>query len=374
MSGAPDFPPPEFLPPRTGEIAEIDRVPGAPHPREMLSLIGHEAAERTFLDLYNAGTLHHAFLLIGPEGVGKATFAYRVARFLLAEAEREGGRQNAALFGETRAATLELPANSHTVHLVANEAHPDLAVLKRRYDPKTKKFRTEIGIEDVRDTLELFEKTAAFGGWRAIIVDTADDLNASSANALLKTLEEPPKKAIFLLVAHRPQRLLPTIRSRCRTLSFAPLALPLLQHLVPALSGGAAIDAAALARSGGSVRRALRLADPRLRAYFGLIDEVLAALPKRRHAEIDRIAEATRSGPEGEQAMADLLEELEHWLHSAIRRRVELDDILSASALADFWARMSENATRLDAVNLDRRAFVITLLDELATLVSGAMR
>lgn len=366
--------PPEFLPAHAGEIPEIDRVPGAPHPREMLSLFGHDAVEREFLDLYASGKLHHAFLLVGPEGVGKATFAYRAARFLLAEAEREGAEAPGALFGEAPAMTLELPAHSRTAHLVANEAHPDLAILKRRYDLKTKKYRTEIGVEDVRNTLELFEKTAAFGGWRVILVDAADDLNASSANALLKTLEEPPRKAIFLLVAHQPQRLLPTIRSRCRTLVFKPLAVPVLRALVPALSGASAVDEAALTRCGGSVRRALQLADPGLRAFHALIEDVLSALPKRRHAEIDRIAEATRSGTEGEQALADLLEEIERWLQNAIHRRVEAGDILPASVLAEFWARMSENAARLDAVNLDRRAFVITLIDELATLVSGTPR
>ncbi len=361
---------PEFLPPHAGETPEIDRVPGVPHPREMLSLYGQDAAERGFLELYNAGTLHHAFLLTGPEGIGKATFAYRAARFLLAEAEREAG----ALFGPEVMETLETAAISRTAHLVANDAHPDLAVLKRRYDPKTQNFRSEISIEDTRDTLTLFEKTAAFGGWRVIIVDAADDLNNASANALLKTLEEPPERAVFLMVAHQPQRLLPTIRSRCRVLSFAPLEAATLRGLVPALSGAGAIDEMAVARAGGSVRRALRLGEPGFRAYLALIDEVLGSLPKRRHAEIDRIAEATRTGPEGEQALADLLEEIESWLRNALRRHAATGDVDRASVLAEFWARMMADAARLDAVNLDRRAFVITLLDELATLVSGAAR
>ncbi len=353
-----------FLPPHAGDTPEIDRIPGVPHPREMLSLWGQAAAEAAFLDLYNTGKLHHAFLLSGPEGVGKATFAYRAARFLLAEAEREGAAP----------ATLELPADSRTAHLVANDAHPDLAVLKRRYDPKTKKFRSEIGVEDTREALGLFEKTAAFGGWRVIIVDAADDLNNASANALLKTLEEPPARAVFLLVAHQPQRLLPTIRSRCRRLDFAPLAPDILQALLPALTGQSAIDQAALARAGGSVRRALRLGDPGLRGFLATIDEVLASLPKRRHADIDRIAEATRAGPEGEQALADLLEAVESWLEQAIRAGIAASDVVRAANLAEFWSRMMENAARLDAVNLDRRAFVITLMDELATLVSGAPR
>jgi len=360
-----------FMPPQPGEVPEIDRVPGVPHPREMLSLVGHDAAEASFLELYNAGKMHHAFLLVGPEGVGKATFAYRAARFLLSEAEREGGD---ALFGATAPETMAVSSESRTAHLVANDAHPDLAVLRRRYDPKTKKFRGEISVEDTRKTLALFEKTSAFGGWRVIIVDAADDLNAASANALLKTLEEPPGRAIFLLVAHQPQKLLPTIRSRCRVLAFPSLGAADLRMLVPAISGTTTIDEAAIVRAAGSARRALRLGDPGLRAFLSTIDEVLGALPKRRHADIDRIAEASRTGTDGEQAFADFLEAIELWLDSAVHRLAGAGDVLRASMLAEFWARMSEDAARLDAFNLDRRAFVITLLDELATLVSGGQR
>lgn len=362
------MPPIRFLPPHPGDVPEIDRISSVPHPREMLSLVGQQAAEAAFLELYRAGTLHHAFLLSGPEGIGKATFAYRAARFLLAEAEREGA--GSALFGDAPAETMDIAEASRTAHLVANDAHPDLAVLKRRYDAKTKKFRSEIGVEDTRNTLGLFEKTSAFGGWRVIIVDAADDLNASSANALLKTLEEPPARAVFFLVAHQPQKLLPTIRSRCRKLPFAPLEPDALAALIPAISG-ATPDTTALMRAGGSVRRALRLADPGFRAYLAVIDDVLSALPKRRHAEIDRIAEAAKAGSEGEQAFADFLEAVELWLNGTIRQRVAANDLVRASSLAEFWATMSENAARLDAFNLDRRAFVITMIDELATLVSG---
>ena len=358
-----------FLPPQPGEVPEIDRIGTAPHPREMLSLVGQGDAEMAFLELYNTGKLHHAFLLVGPEGIGKATFAYRTARFLLSEAERGD-----ALFGAESPTSLGVPAESRTAHLIAGDAHPDLAVLKRRYDTKTKKFRSEISVEDTRDILALFSKTSAFGGWRVIIVDAADDLNNASANALLKTLEEPPKKAIFLLVTHQPQRLLPTIRSRCRTLTFSPLDDDDLLTLLPKISPLKEMDQAALLHARGSVKRALRLGDPAFRAFLALVHEVLISLPKRRHGDIDRIAEATRTGPAGEQALTDFLEMIEDWLHRAIRGAAERGDVLSANALAEFWAELSEAAARLDALNLDRRAFVITQVDRLATLVSGPNR
>lgn len=356
---------PNFLPPQSGEMPEIDRVGAMPHPREMLSLVGQQAAERAFLSLYTSGRLHHAFLLTGPEGCGKATFAYRAARFLLAEAEREGD----AMFGTTPQ-DLAVSAGSRTAQLVANLAHSDLGVLKRRYDPKTKKFRSEIGVDDMREALSLFEKTAAFDGWRVIIVDAADDLNNASANALLKTLEEPPEKAVFFLVAHQPQKLLPTIRSRCRTLAFNPLQASDLDRLAEMLTGRR-LDPDARTRAQGSMRRALRLGDPGFRAYLAQIDDVLGALPKRQHSQIDRIAEACRAGADGEQALADFLEVIEAFVHVRMQALVASGHLLAANSLAEFWSGMQENAARLDAVNLDRRAFVTLLVDELAGLMRG---
>ena len=359
-----------FLPAPESDVPEIDRVPGAPHPREMLSLIGHEAAEREFLDLYNAGRLHHAFMLTGPEGVGKATFAYRAARFLMAE-EPEGG----GFFGDPAPAeTLDIPAEHRAAHLIANSAHPDMAVLRRRYDTSSKKFRTEIGVEDMRDALHLLEKTPAFGGWRVVIVDAADDLNASSANALLKTLEEPPAKTLFLLVSHQPQKMLPTIRSRCRKLVFAPLGESDLHRLAEAIVPQSRPDSEAIAAAEGSMRQALRLADPALRAYLASIRAILDTLPRRAETEVARILAVMRAGAAGEQPMRDFLHELENWLHDTVRRTAEAGDLLPASELSEFWSRVAEQADIVEGYNLDRRAFVTTLLDELGTLVSKRRR
>jgi DNA polymerase III subunit delta' len=357
-----------FLPPQDSETPEIDRIPGIPHPREMLSLVGHDAAEAEFLDLYNANRLHHAFMLVGPEGIGKATFAYRVARFLLAE---ERGSAS-GLFGIEAPQTLEIAAEARAAHLVGNGAHPDMVVLRRRYDTASKRFRTEIGVEDMRDALHLLEKTPAFGGWRIVLVDAADDLNAASANALLKTLEEPPAKTLFLLVCHQPQKMLPTIRSRCRKLSFSPLGDAELGSLVAALAGDAAPDRQAVLAAEGSVRQALRLADPALRAFIATITDILDALPRRRHSETDKLAGSMRAGAAGEQPMADFLVVLESWLHKAVQTRTHAGDLAGAADLAEFWSRMRENAGAVEAYNLDRRAFVMTLMDELAVLVSNS--
>lgn len=347
------------------EVPEIDRIGDLPHPRTMLGLVGHAAAEAEFLALHRAGTLHHAFLLAGPEGIGKATFAYRAARFLLAEGERGDD----ALFGGP--ADLSVPETSRVAQLVATEAHPDLVVLKRRYRSKDKKFPSEIGVEDTRAALGLFSKTAAFGGWRIIIIDPVDELNSASANAILKTLEEPPPKAMFFLVSHQPERLLPTIRSRCRVLPFQPLPTADLAAMLPELLPGATLDPALGNWAEGSIRRALRLSDPKLRSLLGLIDGILEALPKRMHREIDQLAEQVRAS---EPALADMIERIEGWLHGRIRAAVAEHDLETAQGLAEFWSRMQENAGQLEAFNLDRRAYVIGLVEELSALVSGRPR
>lgn len=353
-----------FLPPMETEAPEHDRVPGMPHPREMLDLVGHGAQEAAFLEGYNGGALHHAFLLTGPEGIGKATFAYRAARFLLAQEGAEPG----GMFGGPE--TLAVPGEARAAHLVAQDAHPDLGILKRRYDSKTKKFRAEISVEDTRNVLELFEKTAAFGGWRVIIVDSADDMNTASANALLKTLEEPPAKAIFFLISHQPQRLLPTIRSRCRVLRFNPLEDHDLSTLLKALRGEEA-SADVLARAGGSIRHALRLSDPKTRAFLAQVNSVLSGLPRKRAGEIDAIAEATHRGVEGEQAFADLLDAVELWLHAGARAAATANQVMRAADFAEAQTKLREEAGTAEAFNLDKRAYVIGLFEGLASLAAA---
>ena len=160
------------------------------HPRRRHSLYGHAEAEARLLDAHRSGRLHHAWLITGPRGIGKATLAYRFARFLL--------------HGGDAASSLAVPAESAVSRLISAGSHPDLLAIERAIDFKTKRLKTEISVETARDASSFFAHTAGSGGWRVAIVDTADDLNAASANALLKILEEPPARSVFLLVSHRP--------------------------------------------------------------------------------------------------------------------------------------------------------------------------
>ena len=187
-------------------LPEADRADGCPHPREVYSLLGHEAAETRFLKAMRSGRIHHAWLLTGPKGIGKATLAYRMARKLL------GGQS-------LLSTSLDIPASDETAQRIEALTHGNLFLLRRPYDTKLKRFRQDIPVDRVREVSGFFQETAAeTGTWRVCIIDSADELNRNSENAILKLLEEPPNNTLFILISSAPGRLLPTIRSRCMSL------------------------------------------------------------------------------------------------------------------------------------------------------------
>ena len=215
-------------------------------------IVGQEKAVAEFIGAWRAGTLHHAWLLSGPKGVGKAAFARAAALRVLAEAAGP----------PVELPGLATPADHPIAHLVAAGSHPDLRILERLENPKTGVLSRNISVEQVRGLGDLLGSTPFLSPWRAVVIDAADDLEKSAANALLKMLEEPPANCVFLLVSHAAGRLLPTIRSRCRRLEFQALdddaMTSLLDTQLPALS--VAERAGIVARAGGSVGRALAFA------------------------------------------------------------------------------------------------------------------
>ena len=238
---------------------EADRVEGASHPRETPQIFGQDEATATFLDALAGGRMHHAWLLRGPTGVGKATLAYRIARTMIALPQSSEG-----LFGDEDPVapdTLNIPTDCPVHARILAQAEPRLFVLRREYDLDKKRLQTQISIDNVRALRHFLGLSAADGGWRVVIVDSADEMNRNSANALLKFLEEPPENTIFLLISHSPAGLLPTIRSRCRTLDRSPLDPDQMAWALD--QAGAEIprnDAGALSMlAGGSVGRALAL-------------------------------------------------------------------------------------------------------------------
>ncbi|MEM6942766.1 MAG: DNA polymerase III subunit delta' [Pseudomonadota bacterium] len=258
------------------ETAEPDRRPGLPHPREALSLIGQAAAERSFLDAWSTGRLHHAWMLRGPAGVGKATLAYRIARALIADGDGAPPPH------------LDTAEDCPVRRRIIAGSEPRLAVLRRPLNERTGRLRTQIGVDEVRALRSFLALSAPDGGWRAIIVDAADEMTVQAANALLKGLEEPPPRTVFLLVTHAAGRLLPTIRSRTRVLDLAPLGP---DDLAMALRGlglepDTAEAEALAALAGGSVGAAVDLANGGGIALFRELCRLLS--PTARGFEVER--------------------------------------------------------------------------------------
>jgi DNA polymerase-3 subunit delta' len=248
---------------------EADFESISPSPAANPDLSGHAAAEAALRDAYNSGRLPHAWLISGPRGIGKATLAYRFARFVLAQ----GGKS---------ADGLHLAADHPVFRRVASGGHADLKVIERTPDPKSGKMRASIVIDDVRGAGKFLRLTAAEGGWRVVIVDAADDMNPSSANAILKILEEPPARALLLLVSHNPGRLLPTIRSRCRRLNMPALeaatVAALARQYLPGLGAAEAERLSLLAE--GSIGHALALAEVGGLGFHDEISRLLEGLPR----------------------------------------------------------------------------------------------
>jgi DNA polymerase-3 subunit delta' len=184
------------------DLPEADALAGAPHPRHVYSLVGHERAEAEMLVAYREGRLAHAWLIGGKEGIGKATLAWRFARFVLANPDPTAKAVQGAL-------NLHVEPTHSAARLLAGLAHPDFALIRREWQPASKRLATEISVEAVRHGLQVFQLSAAFGGWRVAIVDSAEDLNRNSANALLKMIEEPPHRSLILIISHRQARSCP---------------------------------------------------------------------------------------------------------------------------------------------------------------------
>lgn len=267
-------------------VAESDRVPGAPHPREAARVLGQDSAIGNFLAAARAGRLHHGWLLTGPRGTGKATLAWAIAKWLIGE-----GTPDSLLTDPETVVNRRIRALSE----------PRLMLVRRPVDEKTGRIRAEITVDEIRRLQSFFHMSAAEGGRRVAIIDAADEMNPSAANALLKQLEEPPENAVIILIAHQPGKLLPTIRSRCRELRLQPLDDDSMGAILADIADRD--DASRLsALAAGSAGDAVRFAGQDGLAVYQRIVDLFSGYPNIDRPRAARLAEAAagRAGAEGD--------------------------------------------------------------------------
>lgn len=342
---------------------EADQHPGAPHPRSQSLLFGHQDAERDFLEGWRSNRLHHAWLVGGSEGIGKATFAWRATRFLLANPDPSAP-------GASDISSLYVAPDSRVFRQVASGAHPDVAVIRRGLRKDGKGFSAEIAVADVRRALDLFGSTA--NGWRVVIVDCADDLNTAGANALLKAIEEPPPRAVVFVISHAPARILPTIRSRCRRQNLRPLSDADVTQAVLSLGDPwSHVDSAGLAEAvslgQGSVGETLSMLDEDRRTLIRQTRALLEALPRMDLAKILSLADQV-ARREQTEAFHTMLQAMEVWASALVRSQAGLGPHRLAP-LVEVWEKNAHAAREAEAYNLDRRPLVMSMFGDLAEAV-----
>lgn len=339
-------------------------------------LFGHEEAEAQLLADFNAGRMPHAIILAGPAGIGKATLAYRLARFMLSQ-----GDEGDSLFGAPAAPeTLAIDSKNPVFSRVASGGHADLLVIERAFDDKKGKLKKNISAEDARSIAPFLRKTAAEGGWRVVIVDGAEDLNPTSQNALLKILEEPPSKALLILTTTQPGAFLPTIRSRCRMVHLKPLEDSIVEKLLlrshPTLS---IQEKSILLRVGaGSIGKAQQFyADDGITVYKSLL-AVAQNMPQIDMVQVHDIADKLGRGSEDVFA---LVEEImtgwcDHITRAAARGMAPIDILPGDSALFAVWQSSFAPGHFLQAGDKLRQLFSACVrfnLDKRQTIISAFM-
>lgn len=366
-------------------MAERGAEEARPGPENTYALIGHDAAQAVLARAWRRGRLAHGWLLTGGEGVGKATLAFRFARAILSGAMDGATAPAAALPGLADPAPPgdgvagdgmagerlpDVAPDDATARKIAAGAHPGLRVVRRSVNPQTGKMRGEIVVGDVRRAMEFLSRTAADGGWRIVIVDPVDEMNRNAANALLKSLEEPPDKCLFLLISHVSDTVLPTIRSRCQLLALPPLPAADVRAAVGAVAPDLApkADGALLDLAAGSPGRAIRLIEADAGALQAQIDAVLEA-PEAGGglAALDLAERVARSGATvAFRIVGELL------VRRNARMAHEAASPAARDAAAALWFEVADRFREAELLNLDRRHTVLKAFRDTGRLVRAS--
>jgi DNA polymerase III subunit delta' len=338
---------------------QVETHASIPHPRETTVLFGHRDEETALLHAYRSGRIPHAWLIGGLQGIGKATLAYRMARFVLAHGDPLAADVQ-------RAKNLRIDPSDPVARRIAAGAHGGLLVLQRTANERGV-MRTVITVDESRETISFFGSTAAEEGWRVCIVDTVDELNPNAANALLKILEEPPRRSLFLLVSHTPGRVLPTILSRCRRQTLRPLSAA---DLIEAASQAAklAIDdpslVAACQAADGSVARALTFLGGDAFKLHQRTEALLAALPHVDPRELHALGDAL--GPSDRVALAAFIDSVDRWMSVRLRTDDPNANLPRLARLAEVWEKINRAARDTAEYNLERKPLVFSVFGMLA--------
>ncbi|ESX14689.1 MULTISPECIES: DNA polymerase III subunit delta' [unclassified Mesorhizobium] len=339
-----------------------DTLDGVPEPSETLRLVGHEQAAAMLAAAYRSGKLPHAVIFAGPIGIGKATLAFHLAHHLL---------KHPAFDQAPDVFAVPDPASS-LFRQIATGAHPGVLHLTRPLNDKTKSFKTVVTVDEIRKVNRFLSLTSHDGSYRVVIVDPADDMNTNAANALLKNLEEPPSRTLFILIVHAPGSLLPTIRSRCQMVRLTPLdagsLMSVLETVEPPPPSDPAARAALAERAGGSARNAILLTQ-----YGGL--EIAGTL--------DALVTSGKSDIAGAYRLAEAVAGRDQAIQFDIFNRRALDllstgaseaalagDLARAKTLSDTWHEALNAISETDTYNLDKKQHALTMIDRL----NSAMR
>lgn len=332
-----------------------DSLDGVPEPSETTRLAGHGQAVAQLCAAHRSGKMPHAIVIAGPRGIGKATLAFQLAHHLLAFPDGDGAPSDF---------TQRDPASS-LYRQVASGAHPSVLHLTRPYNDKTKTFKTMLTVDEIRRVGRFLSLTAHDGGWRVVIVDPADDMNTNAANALLKNLEEPPPRTVFVLVSHSAGRLLPTIRSRCQIVRLHPLNDDDLLTSLAAIGKAPKADerAALLARAGGSVRSAVMLNDYGGVEIAGALDRLLET-GNPTAAETHRLADAV-AGRDRAIQFGLFNEHALDILARAAGEAARAGDIDRAGRFSETWQNSRIAILDTETYNLDRKQHVLSMIARL---------
>ncbi len=328
---------------------------GAVPPPKNPHLFGHSAAEEFLARSYKSGKGHHAILLEGPAGIGKATLAFRFAYHVLCHPDPSAAPDHLS------APDLASPLSRQ----IASGASHNLLHLSRPVDDKTGRTKTAITVDEVRRAGHFFSQTSGTGNWRIVIIDPADDLNRNAANAILKMLEEPPRRALFLVLSHAPGKLLPTIRSRCQTLKLSPLGDADLRQALAALGlplDGGKTEEMVLASSKGSVSQALKLMNYGGTDIITAFNDILAAEGPGARKAMHRLADVL-SGKDSEVIFGFFLEHLNDHLVARARQAALAGDLGGADRQARLVSEIAEQVGTAQAYNLDRKQTILSILD-----------